>query len=270
MKVMRPILLMGVVLFETNCGLPDTYYLQPPVAGTLANGILNSSFTIIGSTRSNDVNVTFSGYELYYKCYPDDTTSMSADLNYGPSNKYTDLLSAGFFRVCRGPGSGGLPVDTGPGVGNAPLINIQQIDSSSIGSTFTVNIIMNNYISPPSFGFTTLYGTTQLPVTYFQYCPPSTPSTPTAGYEIRRYMQANSLLGFVCKPFTSNFYYPFANWSLSDNDATNLSLPLGGSGNVYIMIYACAYGVGIDGIFQESSPALLGNTLIQVINQYNS
>jgi hypothetical protein len=269
MSPLTRLALLGVILLETGCGLPDAFYLQPPLAGSpLPNGAqVNQPFFLTGSSRSNDINVTFTGYELYYKCYgTSDTAAITADQNYGSSSyTYNDLLLNKFYRVCRGPGSGGaLAIDTTPSpTANAPLIDIQRIDSSNIGSTFTVKITVNDG-APTLPGFTTLFQGSPIPVTYFQYLPPSG-TTPTAGWEIRRYVQADaSTQGSVCKTFAANGYYPGvnpANWSASDADVTSATAS---SPQIYVMLYALSYGTGIDGAFRESSPTWLGYTLITV------
>jgi hypothetical protein len=269
MSVLPRLAILGMILLEAGCGLPDSYYLQFPVTGTPPTGAqLNQPFSLTGSSRANDINVTFTGYELYYKCYGTaDQAAITADQNYGsPSYTYTDLLQNGFHRVCRGPGSGGgLAVDSTPSTANAPLINVQRIDSSNLGSTFTIKIIVADLL-PPSFGFASAGS---IPVTYFEYLPPSV-TTPTAGWEIRRYAQADSSLGPVCKTFAPNSSYPGitspANWSASDVDMTSAiwNEVIAGSQQIYVMLYAVSYGIGIDGAFRESSPTWLGYTLITV------
>jgi hypothetical protein len=272
MSVLPRLAILGMILLEAGCGLPDAYYLQPPaLTGTPPTGAqLNQPFGLTGSSRTNDINVTFTGYELYYKCYGSvDQAAITADQNYGSSSySYTDLLQNGFHRVCRGPGSGGsLAVDSTPSTANAPLIDVQRIDPSNLGATFTIKIIVADLL-PPSFAFASAGS---IPVTYFEYLPPSA-TTPTAGWEIRRYAQADSSLGPVCKTFAPNPSYPGitspANWSVSDVDMTsaiwNEVTVNPNSGQIYVMLYAVSYGIGIDGAFRESSPTWLGYTLITV------
>ena len=279
MRELRWLLLLGVVTLELGCGLPDSYYLQPPAAGQAASGLQNSPFTIQGSSRANDINVLFKGYELYYKCYVNtqqDLATLNTDSNYGSSTyTTTDLLQNGFHRVCRGPGSGGLlAIDTTPGTGNAPLIDIGSIDSANLGNAYTITIkVADSFPPTPPLPFPfVITGSTggPVPVTYFEYFPPGSP-TPTAGWEIRRFIQADSSLGNVCRTFANNGSAPngiVANWTATDIDVTpSVGAAIGSSSSlgIFVMIYAVSYGTGLDGTPRSSYPVWLGYTLINIL-----
>lgn len=261
MRKLRWLVLLGAAVLEVGCGLPDAYFLVPPTATQIGSGLLNSSFVITGTSRANDIDVIFTGYEIYYKCYgPFD--SLDADKNYGStSNTYIDLLQNGFHRVCRGPGYVVTPLspDTYPGTATAPLVDIDRIDSGNAGNAYTVRINFADP-SPPSFDFTTS------PVSYFQYTPPGGPS-PTKGWEIRRFVQADATLGSVCRTFASNPYYggSIQNWTQTDTDLTptvyNNAL---GTGQINVMLYAVSYGTGLDNSPRYSYPVYLGYTLLQI------
>ena len=264
MRKLRLLVLIGAVVLEAGCGLPDSFLLVPPArGGQFPAGTINSPFSIAGTSRAQDLDVVFKGYELYYKCYGLQD-SLTADENYNStSNTYTDLLQNGFHRICRGPGSGptGLPVDTYPGTANIPLIDISRIDQPNVGSNYSITINVNDLL-PPAFNFT---AAGSIPVTYFEYFQPAA-STPFAGWEIRRYVQADPSLGLVCKTFADNSYYPLTpNWTSSDIDMTPTAYNSATTnGQIYVMMYAVCYGTGLDGTPRFSSPTWLGYSLLQV------
>jgi hypothetical protein len=269
MRRLRLLLLAGGVVLGLGCGLPDSFYLQPPTATGIGSGLLNNALIISGTTRGGDVDAVFQGYELYYKCYiSTDTTTLLPDENYGTtSNTYTDLLTAGFHRVCRGSGSGGnLAVDTYPGTQNSPLIDISRIDPGNAGNNYTISIIMGDTNPPSSFNFITLGA----PAFYFSYTPPAG-GAPTAGWEIRRFVPASpNFSPAACSTFASiksPNYTTWINWNATDADMTTTIMNAAlGPGTIYVMFYAVSTGVGLDGTPRFSSPVWMGYTLMQILN----
>jgi hypothetical protein len=282
MRNLRWLLLLGAVVLEVGCGLPDAYFLDPPrVSGSFGISTLNAQIT--GTNRVGvDLDIQFLGYELYYKFYAptDPNSTLLQDQGYGgPNNTVSDLQQHGFQRVCLGPGSasGGNP-DRSPGYSSAPLINIKSIDPGNLNSgDYRIDIIMNS-ATPPAFPFSANAGAL---VSFFAYTPPLPATIPTAGMEIRRFAQAYVYIdgGQFCAPFATNH-----NWTAGETppnydytqpgqvDVTPLSgvwltsVSPGGDGSLYLMMYAVSYGIATDQGFQRSSPVLLGYTQIQVIN----
>jgi len=279
MRKLRWLLLLGAVVLEAGCGLPDEYYLMPPrVSGQFALTSQNAQIT--GTNRSDDILIQFIGYELYYKFFaPNDPSSTYLqDQNYGgPNNTVSDLQQHGFQRVCLGPGPapGGSP-DRSPGYSSAPLINIQNIDSGNLaGGGYAINIIMND-LHPPAF-ISSSSGAALL--SYFTYAPPPG-TTPTTGMEIRRFVQEYPYIesGQFCAPFASNLNWQptgltphnFDDITFGQVDIQALQPAwlsyVAGSGTIYIMMYAVSYGLSTQLNYQRSSPVYLGYTPIQVLN----
>lgn len=272
MSLVKRLALLAIVLLEVGCGLPDEYYVYPPSVGTAAT-LTNSTFVINGTSRANDILVTFWGYELYYKFYGAVDATLTADENYGSSNYTTaNLISSGFHRVCLGPGNTGLTPDTNVGSASAPLINMHVIDPLNIGTNYTINIIFNDP-NPPAFDFSSM-GQPIAPVCYYEYIP-AAQSSPTAGMEVRRYVALPPIVGGnACKTFASNYYYNsqgFTNYDYTTDvdvqSPSSLWPAVSSSGGlIYLMIYAVSYGRAEDGSFQPSSPVYLGYTQLQVVN----
>jgi hypothetical protein len=273
MRLVKRLALLAIVLLEVGCGLPDAYYVYPPAIGTAATPT-TPIFVINGTSRSQDILVTFWGYELYYKFYGANDATLTADENYGSPNYTTaNLISSGFHRVCLGPGNvTGLTPDTNVGSASAPLINMHVIDPPSVGSNYQINIIFDDS-NPPALGFLSL-GQPTAPVSYYEYIP-AAQTVPTFGMEVRRYVVLPAIVGGnACKTFASNYYYNsmgFTNYdSTADVDVQSPSslwpAVSSNGGLIYIIIYAVSYGQAQDGSFQTSSPVYLGYTQLQVMN----
>jgi hypothetical protein len=260
MRLTKGLFLFPIILAGAACGLPDAYYLEPPVADPIMSQT-TSYCEIAGTGRTSDTLVTFMGYELYYKLYG---APPKSDLGFqSVQYTYSDLQNAGFFRVCRGPGSlSALGADTTPGTASAPLVDISVMDPGSIGNNFTVNIYFNQS-APAGFGLSSTAN-----VSFFVYYPPST-STATNAMEIRRYAQADPSLGNVCKTFAPDSTYPFPNFTPGDTDGVTATMrtdAYNNGGILYIMMYAVSYGKADDGTYIRSSPTYLGYTQLYVIS----
>jgi hypothetical protein len=283
MRNLRWLLLLGAVVLEVGCGLPDAYYLAPPQANT---GLLQYPSTqnvqIAGTNRSSDLDIQFLGYELYYKFYAPNDTSIVQDRSYGgPNNTVSDLQQHGFQRVSLGPGSANDGSPDRYGTSNSPLINIQNIDPGNLANGgYTINIIIDSPALSPSvsgFGFLT-YPAGHY--SYFTYSPPGVPTTtPTSGSEIRRIAQEPSYIesGQYCAPFASNSNWTgqtqlnyddvaFAQVDISALSSVWLTQVQNPGGFLDIQMYAVSYGLSTGLSYQRSSPVLLGDTAIQVLN----
>jgi hypothetical protein len=276
MKKLPWLLLIGAVVLEVGCGLPDAYFLVPPTVSVQFQ-VTQQSARILGSDRSTDLNIQFLGYELYYKFYaPNDPNSAYlADQGYGgPNNTVLDLQQHGFQRVTLGPGNTpGSSPDRSPGYSSAPLINVKSIDLASyLTGGYVIDIKMNS--GDTGFGFSASAGTLH---SFFLYTPPG--GSPITGNEIRRFVQAPVYIdnGLLCAPFSSNGTFPsqtphnyddggFAQVDIQSLQTAWLPYVTGGNGTIYVMMYAVAYGLATDQSFQRSSPAYMGYTPIQVIN----
>lgn len=254
MRALRAGLLLPLVLLvAAACGLPGTYYLEPPdTAGitqsTASNG---EAFNLRTSSRAGDIAATFLGYEYYYKCFATEAEAIAL-LGYGSNNLYTDLTSAGFLRLCRGPNNGGLSENTSPDVTSLPLAPINVLDA---GQIFTLSMRINDSAAPAPFGAGTY--------SYVIYTPPSgLPASPTA-IEVRRFVAGSGTTAGHCKPFVSNADI-LDNWEDSPPDAdvtaAMLSTIFSGDGDIYIVMYAVSYGRGDDASALRSYPVCLGYT----------
>jgi hypothetical protein len=280
MSCFRLCALLGIVVAVAGCGLPDSYFLVPPVAGVPFNTTTaNNEFQIVGTDRGTDTGATFLGYELYYKFYGSTSgtgsgASFNSDLtSFGTGSTYIDLQQAGFHRLCLGTSLNGLTADTSAGYARAPVVNIDQIlrsfffhVPSNIKLSYTVRIRLNDLAVP-------LPPAPQLPansasLSYFVYVPPGT-STATAYGEVRRFVTMPGASG--CKMFASNSialglnsgnptnYNSGNDVDLSGGAATAYSEAFNNSNPIIVMIYALSYGKSnIDGTPVYSSPVLLG------------
>ena len=145
MKKLRFALLVGAVMLEVGCGLPDSYFLQPPASTARASPTL-SSFTFSNPAHdlNHDINVNFSGDELYYKLY---SNSALVEVNaYDPSNSAdasTQLTNKGFFPICLATDRVGTRTD--------PVI---PIDSSTAAAGSSITVYINQ---PPGSGALSYY-----------------------------------------------------------------------------------------------------------------
>jgi hypothetical protein len=262
MHLSRLVALLCVVVGGVGCGLPDSFFLQPPVVNTQATP-LNPVFRIVGTDRGADTGATFQGYELYYKFYGLDSETSSDATSYGTGSTNTDLIQGGFHRLCLGTSLSGLTADTTAGFASAPLVNIAQLDQANIGQSYTVEIRLNDLSIPvPPAPPTGLAGS----LSYYIYIPPGAPAA-TSYEEVRRFV--NLPTGTGCKTFGSalisgvaNNYAPGADVDLS---GTVWARVPGNNGYIFVMIYALSYGKSIvDGTPIYSSPVSLGYTKILV------
>jgi hypothetical protein len=281
MRLFRLIALLGITAFWTGCGLPDSYFLQPPAVGVQAATATSASeFQITGTSRGSDTGATFQGYELYYKFYANNTDSVFNNdfTSFGTGSTYTDLVQAGFHRLCLGTSLYGLTADTTYGSASAPLVNIHTLDPSNIGNSYLIRIRFNDVtpVAPPAVLPTTpLY--TGASLSYYLYTPPTGPPA-TAWEEVRRYVNMPNISG--CKVFASNLV---ASSIFSSGDPTNYDTTSDqdlagtaaaaytaaypsppGSGYIIVMIYALSYGITVDLTPIYSSPVLLGYSGVQV------
>jgi len=219
MKTFLRLTLLGIVLFETGCGLPDTYYLQPPSVVTLAPGPGYYQFSNPIHDPNHDINVNFTGDELYYKFYANiSDIEVSA---YDPSNTSdpsVQLTAKGFWPVCLGTDS--------PPTRTDPVIAIGT-SLAQAGSTVTVMLLMNGASS---------------------YSIPSGPNG-----EVRRDVQ-NPLQPTIYKDFQTNAHVA-GNYVLGDVDMTAALI---GSSIVYIAMYALSFGYTGTSTPQRSVPVYLG------------
>jgi hypothetical protein len=270
MRALKGALLPLVLILAGTCGLPATYYLDPPVAPGVATPLGGESFRVMTTDRSADIAATFLGYEYYYKCYGDEA-DVTADQGYGSEvYDYSTLLSRGFHRICRGPSNilSGVDPDTSPAASSPPVLNMRQIDlldlpvNDSIAAGITIQVWINDPNQPSGLSVPQASG---LPASYLIYSPPSGFPIDPVALEVRRYVAGASL---KCKTFDSN-YTVSGNWdSATDVDisAAIWSDVVANGGLLYILVYAVCYGRGDDNItVVRSYPVYLGYTRTQVV-----
>ena len=282
MRLFRLLVLLGTTALWTGCGLPDSYYLQPPGVGLQAASATSAEFDITGTSRGSDTGATFKGYELYYKFYgTTNDSAFNSDLtSFTTASTYTDLVQAGFHRLCLGSSLYGLTADTSYGSASAPLVNISVLDPANIDQSYTVKIRFNDTVPvTPAYLPTNQY--TGASLSYYLYVPPGA-STATSWEEVRRYANIPGAIG--CKLFASNTITPNVFPSDTVNyDPTNANndpdmtgtgaaaytaatTGTGFTGYIIVMIYALSYGKSIvDGTPIYSSPVLLGYSGVQIL-----
>ena len=132
MRKLRILLLLGTVLLEAGCGLPDTYFLQPPVVVTQVNTTTNYfSFNNPIHDLNHDINVNFKGDELYYKLYGDTAIDVNAVDPASPTDPSVQLANKGFYPITLATDSVGTRID--------PVIAINSALAAA-GSSVTVTI----------------------------------------------------------------------------------------------------------------------------------
>jgi hypothetical protein len=132
MRKLRSLLLLGAVMLEVGCGLPDSYYLQPPSVTTLAS-LASNTFSFKNPVHDiyHDINVIFSGDELYYKLYANPAeVEVNAYDNSNSADPSTQLTEKGFWPVCLGADQVGSRSD--------PVI--PEAGTAASGSSVTVTI----------------------------------------------------------------------------------------------------------------------------------
>jgi hypothetical protein len=98
MKSLPRFLLLGAVMLQVGCGLPDTFFLQAPTVVTLATGTSNNFvFSNPIHDFNHDINVSFTGNELYYKFYADLNIDQNAYDSTNPNDPSVQLAAKGFF-----------------------------------------------------------------------------------------------------------------------------------------------------------------------------
>jgi hypothetical protein len=270
MRALRAGLLLPLVLLvAAACGLPGTYYLEPPATPGLATPDGGESFRITTTDRSTDIAATFLGYDYYYKCFGANDSVLLADTVYGSeSYDYLTLLGRGFFRMCRGPSNVAAVVqDVSPGQSAAPLLNLRQIDSlnlpvdDTLTAGTTIYLWINDINQPSGLGHAP--GT---PASYLEYSPPSgSPLSPVA-MEVRRYV---AFSGTECKTFDSNLTVS-GNWQAGGVDpdlsaAAYAQVDASADKYLYIVVYAVSYGRGDDNSTVRSHPVWLGTTRTAIL-----
>lgn len=267
MRLFRLLALLGMVAGGAGCGLPDAYFLQPPAVNIQATPS-DPTFRIVGTDRGSDTGADFQGYELYYKFYggTGDATFNSDATSFGTGSTNTDLIQAGFHRLCLGPNNAGLTADTSAVFASAPLINIKEIDLPNIELSYSVRIRLNDPGKPES------PAPNSPSLSYYVYAKPA-PSTAVVYAEVRRFVTAQS--GNECKSFAPNSVSGVVNWDAPAFADIDLSGTTGNaiwtqvvnnnSGNIYVMVYALSYGLStasVGGVAVNtpvySSPVYLG------------
>jgi len=275
MRLLRLLALLGVTALWMGCGLPDSYYLQPPGVGLQSATSSPGQFQITGTSRGSDTGATFDGYELYYKFYgsTSDSAFNSDFTSFTTASTYTDLVQAGFHRLCLGTTQYGLTADSSYGSASAPLVNISVLDPANIGQSYVVTIRFND-ITPVSNIVSLPTSYTGASQSYYLYAPPGL--SPTKWEEVRRYANLPGTIG--CKLFASNSLafdvfsagdpvnYDTANDpDMTGTGAAAYNTAVAGSTYIIVMIYALSYGKSIvDGTPIYSSPALLGYAGVQI------
>jgi len=224
MKTTRFLVLLGMIMLEVGCGLPDTYYLQPPTVVTLAPNLGQGQFIFSNPTHdlNSDINVNFTGDELYYKFY---SNIINIEQNAYDSTNTSDpsvqLLAKGFFPIVAGTDSPPNRLDPVIPIGGA--------------TTVTVTIVTN--------GISTY--------------------APAAGNgEIRRDIQSiDSPTQY--KDFQTNTTSPSHDNYIS-TDADVASMPFSGGLPVYVAMYALSFGYTGASTPQRSVPTYLGYIQISV------
>ncbi len=231
MKKFRFLLLVGAVVLEVGCGLPDSYYLAPPISTAQASPTLNF-FTFANPIHdlNHDINVNFTGDELYYKLYSDSSQINGND--YDPSNSAdpsTQLVSKGFFPLCLWSDPVGSRTD--------PVIDGTATASAGSSVTVTIN----------SASGTTSY--------YILNTNPSVEIRRDTPNSISQTIYKNFLENNPTGTSTGNGYVQ------ADPDFAAIYGTISG-GSIYVAWYAISFGYTLSATPVRSVPAYLGYSSI--------
>jgi hypothetical protein len=232
MRVVKLLVLLACAATLGGCGLPDQYYLQPPIAQATAPGLY---FAFLNPDHiSGDSNVTFKGYELYYQFYAD---SISINSNAYDPNSTADVVSQLTSNKF-------LPVVSDIDSFPARSIPVVPVDAADIGTSFSVHVNINTV------------GTTD---SNFSFSPVIV--SPTGNLR-RNVKGTNFYLGFY-KPFYSNSTYS-GNYDPFDLDCSLIAGTINSTGTVYLAMYALSYGLQGISTPLRSIPVYLGYLQLQI------
>jgi hypothetical protein len=231
--------LLAIVLLEAGCGLPDSYFLQPPTVAQPAAGL--SSFSFLNPDHSNDLGVTFTGFELYYKFYNiTDTININAYDPTNPADPTTQLANAGF-----------LPIRSFQDTPSSQSVPVIPVEPAVAGSSFLVQVNI-----------------TGSPATGSQPTGPANYKVGTADQvELRRYMVDPST-AYGYKNFLSNNYpspsNTNTNYSPTDSDFSVVYNGAVSNQYAYIALYALSYGIINLTTPTRSTPTYLGYESVSI------
>jgi hypothetical protein len=231
--------MLVVLLAVAGCGLPDSYFLQPPTPGTLAQG-QTQPFIFSNPDHTNDFGVSFTGFELYYRFYNvGDTININAYDPTNPADPVTQLSNNGF-----------LPIRSATDTQSSqsiPLINVLALGLTN--ATFSVQVNITGSQASPG------------PGTYILGSNPAV--------EIRRNV-IDPQLGYGFKNFLSNNYpSPIGttgtNYTATDADFNRLITTIIPS-SAWVALYALSYGLITLSTPTRSTPVYLGYVLVNITN----
>jgi hypothetical protein len=131
MRAFRALGLLAAAAVLSQCGLPSSFFLNPPGQGTLAlPGTPN--FYVVSNTTNSETE--FRGFDLYYKFFSTES-SVNSGLA-GSSYSYTDLVSAGFMSVCAN-------TDSSASSRVLPLITVPTSPTNYRGTAFAIEFTID-------------------------------------------------------------------------------------------------------------------------------
>jgi hypothetical protein len=231
MGTLRRLALICAAVVQAGCGLPDTYFLQAPTVVTLATG--TSNFFLFANPvhdLNHDINVNFTGNELYYKFYADFTAiDQNAYSSSSSSDASVQLTAKGFLALR-------LATDT-PISHSVPQVPIGT-SLAQAGSTVTV----------------TINGT--VPGLQSTYVVSSGPSGEVRRNVLDPVTLLNSYKTFLNNTNSTGNYTPGPG-----GDADVSAIPVGTT-QVYVAMYALSFGYTGTSTPQRSVPTYLGYVAI--------
>jgi hypothetical protein len=229
--------MLALLLAAAGCGLPDSYFLQPPTPGTLALGS-TQPFVFSNPDHSNDFGVSFTGFELYYRFYNvGDTVNSAAYDPTNPADPVTQLTNNGFFPIRSSN-------DTATSQ-SIPLINVFVLGLTN--AAFSVQVNITGSQTSPGPGTYSLGG--------------------NPAVEIRRNV-IDPFAGYGFKNFLSNNYpspsgTPGSNYVPGDADFQKL-ITTTTPNTAWVALYALSYGLITLSTPTRSTPVYLGYALVSI------
>ena len=141
MRFLKLCALLVLILAVSGCGTPDSYYLNPPVAGDAGGRASQQPFSFSNPDHSADFGVSFTGFELYYRFYNISDLGTINNNAYDPTNPadpYTQLTSNGF-----------LPIRSAADTQSSQSIPLIAVSSALAATAFNVQVNITGSASIP-------------------------------------------------------------------------------------------------------------------------
>jgi hypothetical protein len=231
MRPLRALGLLAAAIAMSQCGLPSSFYLNPPGQGTQA--LPGTPFFYVVSTTLNS-EAEFKGFDIYYKFYPSlGNVPPTTDNLAGSTHTYEDLVSAGYTSVC-------ASTDSSASSRVLPLITVPTSPTNYRGTSFSIEFTID---VDGTFSYVT-----------------ANPTVYGAPSSMSRGIANNTNTSIYATSFKINMSAPY-NYTTADADFGNGDPALFNAlyaTSVYLAMYAVSVGYDSTEGYIRSYPIFLG------------